>query len=281
MIGRSIALAGGLCAFKIATGWHANSLGILASALDSGMDLAASALNLLSLRVARKPPDAEHPYGRGKIEALAGLVQSVLIAGSGAFLFVESVRRLARGARVEAGPLELGVMLLSAALSLWHSLSLRRVLSLAPTTVVRAEAAHFATDFLSNLSVAAALLAVRATGSVLWDLILCAAISLVIMRQAFGLLGASLAEILDRRPPRSMLRRLEAAILSHDPRIAGFHELRARRAGPRLFVDLHVEIRGVEKFREAHELTETLIDRLKKEVPQADFTVHYDPEGGR
>lgn len=282
VIRRSLVLAGALALAKTLAGLHSGSLGVLASALDSAMDLASSGLNLIFLRLSRRPPNPEHPYGLGKTEALAGLVQGGLIALSGAWLLLEAAKRFLHGSSLHPGPLELGVMALSTGASLWHSRTLGATLKTSPSSIVlRAETAHFSMDVLSNGSVLAALLAVRWFAMPVWDILISFGISLYILKEALRLLEVSVQELLDRSLPRGLLGVIQETILAHDARISGFHELRARKAGPRLFIDFHIEIREVEDFQTAHEITETLIDRLHAKIPNADFTVHYDPQGER
>lgn len=281
LIRRSLALAAVLAAAKAAAGLRANSLGLIASALDSLTDFLASALNLYSLRLSERPPDAAHPYGRGKAEALAGLAQGGFIALSALGLLAESLRRVLRGAQVSPGAWGLAVMAFSAAASLWHSRSLSRAQAATQSTVLRTESAHFGVDFLSNLGVLIALGAVMVTGRAWGDVLISVAITLYILREAYRVLAFSAQEILDRGLPEETLREIETTIRGHHPQIVGFHNLRARRSGPRVFIDFHIEIRDVRDFTQAHEITEDLIDRIRRSVPNADVTVHYDPEGGR
>ena len=90
----SIATAFFLTIFKLAVGFVTHSLGLLASAVDSLMDVLVSSVNLIAVKEAERPADAEHLYGHGKIESLAGLFQSLVISGSGIYLVIESIRRL-------------------------------------------------------------------------------------------------------------------------------------------------------------------------------------------
>ncbi|MEE8425476.1 MAG: cation diffusion facilitator family transporter, partial [Elusimicrobiota bacterium] len=99
---QSMLLAAGLAALKIAAGLMANSVALLASALDSLMDLFTSGLNFVSLKFSQEPADADHPYGHGKIEAIAGSVQGLVIGVSGLALLVESIRRVVNAEPVAA-----------------------------------------------------------------------------------------------------------------------------------------------------------------------------------
>lgn len=281
LILRSLVVAGFLAVLKIAAGTTAASLGLLASALDSVMDLGTSAVNLATRRWACLPPDADHPYGRGKSESLAGLLQGALIFLAGLALIRESWARYEAGLGPTPGWLGVIVMLISAAVSFWHARGLREAALRESSVVLDAEKAHFAADFLANLATAVVLLISTFSLRVGWDLFLTAAISLMVLRESVLLVTRSAHELTDRSLPAKTLRQIEALIAGHDPRVVGCHELRARRSGPRIFIDFHIEIRGVADFSEAHDITEALIARVKHSIPNADVTVHYDPEGAR
>jgi cation diffusion facilitator family transporter len=272
-----LALAG----FKTAAALMANSVSLLASALDSLTDFLASALNLFSLRLSQHPPDQAHPYGRGKAEDLAGLAQGLFIAVGGLGLLVESLRRLWGGSAMRPGLFGMAVMLISALLSLWHSRELSRAQATNSSTVLRTESAHFAADVLANLGVLVALWVSWAGGSPLWDVGVSIAITLAILRQALGVIQSAVLEVLDRGLPCEILTEIEGMIRGHHPLIAGFHDLRTRKAGSRLFIDFHVEIKDIQDFEQAHEIAETLIERIRQRIPEADVTIHCDPLGGR
>lgn len=275
-----MALALSLAGLKAAAGLASGSLAILASALDSAMDFLTSAGNYVSLVFSRTPADAEHPYGHGKAEAVAGAVQGGLIAAGGVALLVEGVRRALREAPVEADAWGIGVMLASMVLSVAHGRRLMRAAGETGSTVLKAEGLHFSMDVLANLGVLLALAVVRLGGAPAWDVVISLLIAGFVVREAGRLVLSSAQELLDRSLSEEVHRDLEELIRSH-PHVAGFHALRTRRAGPRVFIDFHVEIAGVEGFREAHEITERLIDRIRERIPNADVTVHADPPGAR
>lgn len=276
----SIATACFLTIFKLSVGFIAHSLGLIASAIDSLMDILVSSVNLIAVKEADKPADQEHLYGHGKIESLAGLFQSLIISASGLYLMVESIRRLIHGIELTYLPAAIGVMVLSMVLTFFLVLQLKRVLTETKSIIVGVEMLHFTTDFLTNGGVILALLLVRVTGSNLWDLAIAFVIACYILRQSISILKKSVDELLDRALPLEEQKELERIILTFDSRIVGFHNLRTRKIGQRIFIDFHFEIRGEENFTRAHELTEALIKRICQRFPGADVTVHFDPEGG-
>jgi cation diffusion facilitator family transporter len=258
-----------------------NSIGVLASALDSMADFFSSSINLISLRISAMPPDRDHPYGHGKIEGLAGLLQGALIGLGALALFAESLRRLLKGAGVDPGAWSVAVMAASAFVSALHGRGLRAAALRQSGAILKAEWLHFGADAISNLGVLAALALVRATGNSLWDLAVAGPLAGFIMFEAGRLARESLEELMDHGLSPALQREIEAAILSHHPCLVGFHGFRARKAGSRFFVDFHVEIRGVDSFEQAHDITEDLIANLTARFPNTDVTVHYDPEGAR
>lgn len=276
----SIATAAFLAVFKIAVGLFSHSLALIASAVDSLLDVLVSSVNLIAVKEASKPADHDHLYGHGKIESLAGLFQSLLISASGIFLIAESIRRLIHGVEIHNLPVAIGVMLVSMVLTFVLVLRLKRVLLETDSIVVGTELLHFTTDFLTNGGVIVALILVAVTKSSAWDLAVAIAIACYILTQSISILRTSVDELLDRALPAQEQREIEQIITHFDPRIIGFHNLRTRKIGPQKFIDFHMEIRGEDNFARAHDLTESLIKRIKERFPGADVTVHFDPEGG-
>ena len=276
----SIGTAFFLTVFKLSVGFFTHSLGLIASAVDSLMGVLVATVNYIAIREADKPADKEHLYGHGKIESLAGLFQSLVISASGVFLVAESIRRLITGSHISHISVAVGVMFVSMVLTFFLVLKLKQVLKETGSIIVGTEALHFTVDFLTNGGVILALALVYVTGSGIWDLIVAFLIACYILYQSFGILKKSIDELLDRALPQEEQREIERIILSHDPRIVGFHNLRTRKIGAQRFIDFHFEIRGEENFARAHELTESLIKHIRGRFPGADVTVHFDPEGG-
>jgi len=278
---RCLIIAGVLALGKLAIGFFTGSLGILASAVDSTLDILLSSVNYWSLRIADRPADANHRYGHGKIESLAGLFESLVIMWCGGIIVAESWKRLWHPQPL--GHVELGVatMAVSAAASYWLVRSIRRAQRQTESAILRSESVHYASDALANVGVVLTLLLVRWTGQAWWDLVISIVIAASILWSAGRLLKGVIDELMDRELPEKLQKAVADAILSFHPQIVGFHNLRTRQVGPRKFIDVHIEIRGEQSFQRAHELTESLIKSLEQRVPGADVTVHYDPEGAQ
>jgi len=275
----SVGVALLLTVVKFTAGFITHSMAIMASALDSTLDMLMSALNFFAFREASKPPDREHAYGHGKIESLAGLFQSLFIALSGSFVVYESVRRLIHGSFVTEIPLGIGVVVFSGVVTLLLSWRLKVLSQKNRSLILGTEKVHYAMDFVSYVGVIAALVLVGWTGHVYWDLIMSILVAVYIFKEAAHILGRAVSELLDRGLSSLELKKVKMLILRHHPSIVGAHNLRSRVVGNQLFLDFHIEIRGEDDFKKAHDMTESLIDKIKADHPNADVTVHFDPEG--
>ncbi len=281
LILQSMALAAVLAALKTAAGLASNSLALLASALDSAMDFLSSGVNLVSLRLSEEPADEDHNYGHDKIEALAGAGQGLVIGLSGLALLVESIRRVMSNQPVTAGGAALAVMALAMAASAWHGRRLSAAARETGSPILRAEGLHFSMDVLANLGVMLALGLMAAGASPVWDVLISLIISGYVAKEAVALLWTSAQQLVDQSLPEEAHAEIHALIRNHHKAIVGFHDFRTRRAGARIFIDFHIEIAGVDKFADAHEIGETLVEKIKRKIPNADVTVHCDPKGAR
>jgi len=275
----SVGVALLLTVVKFSTGLMTHSMAIMASALDSTLDMMMSALNFFAFRVASKPPDEEHAYGHGKVESLASLFQSLFIGASGSFVIIEAVKRLVQGSYVSDIGLGIGVIVFSGIVTLLLSWRLNVLSKRNQSLILRTEKAHYSMDFVSYIGVIAALVLVGWTGSATWDLIVSILVAAYIFKEAIHVLVRSVSELLDRGLSNTELKTVKMLILRHHPSIVGVHNLRSRVVGNLLFLDFHIEIRGEDDFKKAHEMTESLIDKIKAHHPNADVTVHFDPEG--
>ncbi|MFA6600403.1 MAG: cation diffusion facilitator family transporter [Candidatus Omnitrophota bacterium] len=275
----SIATGFFLMLVKIATGVLTHSMAVMASALDSGMDVAVSSVNYLAARKSSEPPDAEHTYGHGKIESLAGLFQSLLISASGLYLVWESFSRMVRGSYISNLGAGAGVMVLSIAVTSLLVWRLKASAKKSGSIILQTESLHFTTDLAANAGVICAFGLIRLTGYVFWDLLVSIVIAATILRSAYSIFQHSIDELLDRSLPPSEQRLIKRMILSHHKSVTGIHNFRNRRVGRRIFLDFHIDIQGEDDFKHAHFMTESLVAKIQKRYPDADVTVHYDPEG--
>ena len=252
-----------------------DSVALLASLVDSMMDSAASLINLLAIRYALVPADDEHRFGHGKAEALAGLGQATFIAGSALFLLLEAVNRLLHPEPIEAVGVGIGVMVFAILATLVLLGIQRRVIRLTGSTAIKADALHYATDLVTNLSTIAALtLAVLGWHGA--DPLFALAIAGYILYSAFDIGREAVELLMDRELPDDMRERIRALAYAR-PEVLGVHDLRTRQAGHQYFVQLHVELKDDLPLREAHAAADAVEESIRRAFPNAEVIVHQDP----
>ena len=276
----SVFTAASLILLKTATGWLTGSVSVWASLLDSAMDVFASIVNYFAVRAAARPPDADHPYGRGKAESLAGLLQAAVISASGLFLIAEAVGRVIHPRRTSHEWLGVVTMLVAAGASVLLVARLRRTARETDSPALAADAAHYASDVFTN---GAALLALFVTAVTRWPLadpLISIGISLYIIRTAVGVGREAVGDLMDRRLPREVDRKVARVVRRYRGRgVLGFHDLRTRRSGSQKFIDLHLEVERHKSLEEAHDLTVRVLRDIEREVPRSRVQIHTDPAG--
>ncbi len=195
----SVATAVVLVSMKLGAWLMTGSVSILASLMDSLMDSAASALNLLAVRYSLMPADKEHRFGHGKAEPLAGLAQAAFISGSAVFLILHAVERLRFPRAVEEVGIGVAVMVVSIVLTALLLLIQRRAIQQTQSSAIRADALHYATDLLTNLTVIVALLLSK-YGWVWADSAMAMSVAIYIFYSAARIGYAAVQQLRDREP---------------------------------------------------------------------------------
>jgi cation diffusion facilitator family transporter len=271
----SLVAAVGLTAFKIVVGLSTGSLGILAEAAHSGLDLVAAGLTFLAVRFSGRPADCTHLYGHGKIENLSALAETLLLLLTCVWIVWEAVHRLrSHAAQVQVTVWSLVVMLTSIAVDFSRSRMLARTAKKYHSQALEADALHFRTDVWSSAVVIAGLGAVRMG---LWwgDAVAALGVSAVVVWVSVQLGRRTVDALLDSAPV-GMEQRIATAVSAVDG-VRDCHHVRVRYSGPVPFIDLHVLVDGGQTLAEAHRLTETIEAVIQGIAPQADVTVHPEP----
>jgi len=279
----SVAAAFLLTGLKVVVGLLSGSMGILAEAAHSGLDLAAAIVTCFAVRAASKPPDRDHAYGHGKVENLSALVETLLLLATCAWIIQESVHRLTtRHAQVDASIWAFAVMGISIAVDISRSRMLYRVAAKHRSQALEADALHFSTDIWSSAVVILGLLGVRLAGWYpgLGFLLQADAVAALIVAGIVvvvsGRLGLrTIQALLDSSPP-GMDEKVRVAVAAMDG-VFDCHAVRVRHSGPHYFVDLHITVDGEQSLRAAHALTERVEQAVEAILPGVDVTVHPEP----
>lgn len=271
----SVTTAAVLIAVKLVVWLITDSVSLLASLVDSIMDAAASLINLLAVRVALTPPDAEHRFGHGKAESLAGLGQATFIAGSAVFLALQGVERLINPQPIQHGALGVAVMVFSIVATAGLLFFQRYVIRHTSSNAISADALHYASDLAANLAIILAL--VLAGFGISWaDPVFALGLAAYILKAAYDIGRRSLDELLDRELPDETRNQILALIMAQ-PGVLGAHQLRTRQSGYDWFIQVHLDMDAEQRLSDAHEIGNAVERAILNEYPRAEVIVHHDP----
>lgn len=271
----SVSVALILILVKLFGWWVTGSVSILASLLDSTLDVVASVMILFAVRLAQVPADSEHRFGHGKAEPLAALAQSVFIAGSAFYLLVYAVGRLINPEAIQQVPLGIWIMVFSMILTSGLVLFQRYVVRQTQSTAIKSDSLHYITDIAANALVALGLIV--ALWSFEWvDALLAIFIALFIGWSALKLAKESANQLLDIELPGEMREQIQQIILSHRG-VEGFNDLRTYRSGPNMFIQVDLELDDRMPLVKAHRIAEEVTERIQEAFPQADVLIHQEP----
>lgn len=271
----SVSTAGVLIAVKLVAALMTGSVSIMASLIDSMMDVLASVINLFAVHYALTPPDEEHRFGHGKAEPLAGLVQAAFISGSAVFLIVHAVDRLVHPQPIQLGAVGFAVMLFSIFATLMLLIFQHYVIRRTNSTAIRADALHYATDLLSNSATVLAL-CLAAFGWSLADPIFAIGIAFVILYSAIKIAYEAIQLLMDCALPDKIQDEI-AEIVKRHPQVGDIHGMRTRQSGQTYFIQLHLgfdrDLSLVEALRIIHEVKVSIL----RKFPNADIIILQEP----
>jgi ferrous-iron efflux pump FieF len=274
----SVATAVLLISVKVVAWYLSDSVAVLASLVDSLMDVAASMVNLLAIRYSLVPADAEHRFGHGNAEALAGLGQAALIVISAVYLLNESVGHLLSPEPLTATGLAMGVMVFSTVITIGLLVLQKYTIKCTGSTAIEADSLHYLSDVAMNIGIILALFG--ASYGLFWlDGLTGMLIGFYVLWAAWQVGYQSVQLLLDREMPE--VRQVIANIVSADPQALGFHQLRTRQSGRTYFIQMHVDMDESLTLREAHDFADAIEARILEHFPEADVLIHKDPVKAR
>jgi cation diffusion facilitator family transporter len=276
----SIASNSLLIGLKIVAGLVTGSVAILTEAAHSAIDLLASLIAFFSLRKAAEPADASHPYGHAKLENLAAAIEGMLILVGAGVIVYESIHRLAVGAHVDTLGFGIAVLGISALVNFAVSEYLYRQARATESPALAGDAAHLRTDAWTSVGVVVGLTLVAITGVDALDSVTALVVATAILSAGVRLVTSSSRVLVDEALPAEELDIVREIMLAHEgTEVLGFHALRARRAGSRRYIDMHVQFRDGTTLERAHELAHQLQSEIRGRLGGgADVLIHLEPE---
>lgn len=260
---------------KVITWWVTGSVSLLASLIDSMLDIAASVVNLIVVRYALQPADREHAFGHGKAESLAALAQAMFISGSAVFLILNGVDRFFRPQPLHTPELGVYVSLFAMAVTLGLVTFQKYVVRVTGSQAIAADSLHYQTDLYMNGAIMVAL-GLSYFGVTQADAAFAVGIGLFIFYSAFKMVSEAIQTLLDRKLPDEELNEIRNQCLSVRG-VLGVHQLRTRMSGPTRFIQLHLELDDHLHLIDAHHIADKVEENLLAVFPGADVMIHQDP----
>jgi cation diffusion facilitator family transporter len=273
-----------LTLLKLIVGLLSGSLGILAEAAHSGLDLVAALVTFFAVRFSDRPPDAEHLYGHGKIENLSALIETLLLLITCVWIIYEAIQRLFfKSVEVEVSFWAFGVIVVSIVVDVSRSRMLYRVARKHNSQALEADALHFSTDIWSSSVVLVGLGLVWLSGRLgpgwAWlaraDAVAALVVAVIVIYVSLQLGRRAVSVLLDAAPPGSIERVANEA--RQVPGVESVGPVRVRQAGASSFADLTVAVERSASLEEAHEIASEVEARVSSLLYPGDVVVHVDP----
>ncbi|MDR3719205.1 MAG: cation diffusion facilitator family transporter [Bryobacteraceae bacterium] len=279
----SVLAAIGLTSLKVVVGLLTGSLGILAEAAHSALDLVAAMMTWFAVRISGKPPDRDHLYGHGKVENLSALMETLLLLVTCVWVVYKAAARLTQGRTdIEVTVWSFAVMGISMAVDFSRSRMLSKAAKKHNSQALEADALHFSTDIWSSAVVIVGLAGVKLSEmhpalALLKNSDALSAICVAgIVFFICGRLGMRTVQALLDAVPKGLNDQIKQTA-EQVPGILNCHKVRARYSGAQLFVDAHVLVDGTQSLNQAHLLTDEVEEAIQLIAPGADVTVHAEP----
>ncbi len=266
-----------LVALKLAAGIIMGSVSVISEGIHSATDLLAALIAFFSIRAAVKPADREHEFGHGKFENISGTIEGLLIFGAAGYIIYEAIGKIISGARPEFLSAGIGVMAFATVINFFVSRHLHKVANKDDSIALEADAWHLTADVYTSLGVLAGLIVIRITDWHIVDPIIAIGVALLILRAAWNITRKSIGGLVDKRLPQVEEDVIAASIMEHVGELAGFHELRTRKAGSQRYIELHLVLPKKVTVEEAHRLCDHLEEDIKSKLSESAVTIHCEP----
>lgn len=276
MISTSVATL--LVILKMSVGILSGSIAVLASAIDSLLDLTVSLFNYFALHNAEKDPDDTFNYGRNKIEPLAAVIEGTVISLSALFILYEALGKIIYPRDMDYVGASIFVMLCSILVTVFLVMYLNHIAKKTGNMVIKADALHYKTDVFSNGAVLLALGLVSLTGEVLIDPILGIMIGAYMIYSALPIIKEGILMLLDAALCEDDIKKI-VDVIESQKETTNYHHLQTRESGSHIFISVHVVFNVSISLYDAHLVSDKLEIKLKElfEDKKVHVLIHMDP----
>lgn len=273
-----MAVFGGITIFviKLMAYLISGSVALFSDAMESIVNIVASLLMLLSIRISMTPADEDHRYGHQKAEDISCLIEGLLIVMAALMVILASIDRLFDPRSFTDLTLALAISLVATGLNGGLSFALARGARRSGSMALEGDAKHLLSDVISSLSIVVGLLLAELTGWYVLDPLMALLVAALLVRMAYGLLEKATRDLMDHRCPET--EAIIDKVLRGQEGLLQYHDLKTRRVGGQVFAEMHICLRADSSMAEAHDLTERIENALRDEIPGLMLNIHMETE---
>jgi cation diffusion facilitator family transporter len=265
-------------ALKAVAWWLTGSVALYSDTAESVVNIATAIAALIAIRYSALPPDANHPYGHQKAEYFSVVLEGVLVIIAAIVIAREAWVTFLNPRAIEQPALGLAINVVASLVNgAWCWVLLREGRRRRSPALV-ADGKHLLTDVITSVGVVVGVILTVATGKLILDPLLAAAVALNILWQGWRLVRVSIGGLMDEALPADTLTRIRTIIKANADGALEAHDLRTRAAGRMTFIEFHLVVPGTMPVSESHDICDRIERALRAEVSDATITIHVEPE---
>lgn len=263
---------------KLVIGVTSGSVAVLASAIDSLLDMLVSLFNFFAIKKSEEYPDEVYQYGKGKIQAIAAVIEGTVISISGVYIIYVGVMKFVEGSTTTLLTASIVAMFISIVITYFLVMYLLKIVKETDNLVIKADVLHYKTDLWSNAAVLIGLGLVALTGLDWIDAFFGMSIGVYIIYSAYEIIVKAVEILLDRALEGDTVAKI-GEIISKHPEVTSYHWLRTRTDGTMNFVEFHMVLRPNMLLLEAHRIADEVEDEIKMLDVKKKWVItpHFDP----
>lgn len=276
--GGTIAVGILVLALKAGAWWLTGSAALLSDALESVVNVVASGVAFVALRLAAMPPDANHPYGHDKAEFFAAVIEGVLIIVAAISILLAAWDSYANPRPIETPWAGLGLNAVATAINAGWAAVLLRAGRRHRSPALRADARHLMSDIATSIGVGVGLVLAVQTGVLVLDPLLAAATAAHVLWSGVVVMRESVGGLMDAAPAAIIVERIRALVGEHAEGAIEAHDMRTRHAGRQTYLEFHLVVPGEMQVADAHAICDRIETALRAEMEELVITIHVEPD---
>jgi len=268
-----------LIVIKLTVGLMTGTVVVIASAIDSLLDMVVSIFNFFAIKTAEKPSDEKFNYGRGKIEAIAAVFEGSIITLSGVYIIYEAIKKIMDNRPTEQLDISIAVMVVSLVVTAILVSYLNRIAKKTDNLVIKSDALHYKSDLFSNGGIIISLIIIKFTSISLIDPIVSIGIAIYIMYSAYAIVKEGFMMLMDKALDNDIVENIKSIISNTSDEVTSFHHLKTRQSANIYFVDVHIVFHEKILLRDAHTVSDKIEYQIYKINPDVEWeiNIHLDP----